>query len=112
MLLLSRIPNPELLVCGLDHGIDMVNSLHQDKPCRDSSSLPDVISRSTRAITARRPPHVHVHVEFRDGSRCTVEIESLSVSGTIRPAARLASAMAWIAANKVMLLAKWKEIVR
>ncbi|MHB1271868.1 MAG: DUF4160 domain-containing protein [Rhodanobacter sp.] len=58
-----------------------------------------------------RPPHVHV--EFRDGSRCTVGIESLTVSsGTIRPAARLASAMAWIAANKVMLLAKWKEIVR
>lgn len=57
-----------------------------------------------------RPPHVHV--EFRDGSRCTVEIESLKVSGTIRPAARLASAMAWIEANQTMLLAKWKEIVR
>jgi len=54
-----------------------------------------------------------VHVEFRDGSRCTVEIESLTVSsGTIRPAVRLASAMAWIAANKAMQLAKWKEIVR
>ena len=57
-----------------------------------------------------RPPHVHV--EFRDGSRCTVEIESLKVSGTIRPAARLVSAMAWIEANRTMLLAKWKEIVQ
>ena len=49
-------------------------------------------------------------MELRDGSRCTVEIESLKVSGTIRPAARLASAMAWIEANQTMLLAKWKEI--
>ena len=57
-----------------------------------------------------RPPHVHV--EFRDGSRFTVEIESLKVSGTIRPAARLASAMAWIEANQAMLQAKWKEIVQ
>jgi RNase P/RNase MRP subunit POP5 len=51
-------------------------------------------------------------VEFRDGSRCTVEIESLKVSGTIRPAARLASAMAWIEANPTMLLAQWKGIVQ
>jgi hypothetical protein len=54
----------------------------------------------------------HVHVEFRDGSRCTVEIDSLNVSGSIRPAARLAPAMAWIAANKATLLAKWKEIAQ
>ena len=54
----------------------------------------------------------HVHVEFRDGSRCTVEIESLKVAGVIRPVARLSPAKAWIAANKVMLLATWKEIVR
>jgi len=51
-------------------------------------------------------------VESRDGSRCTVEIESLRVSGTIRLAAGLASAMAWIDANQTMLLATWKEIVR
>ena len=51
-------------------------------------------------------------MEFRDGSRCTVEIESLKVSGTIRLAARLASAMAWIEANPTMLLAQWKGIVQ
>ena len=57
-----------------------------------------------------RPPHVHV--EFRDGSRCTVEIETLLVAGTVRPAARLKQPLAWIAANRARLLAKWKEIVR
>ena len=57
-----------------------------------------------------RPPHVHV--EFRDGSRCTVEIETLLVTGTVRPSVRLERPRAWIAANRAQLLAKWKEIVR
>lgn len=57
-----------------------------------------------------RPPHVHV--EFRDGSRCTVEIETLLVTGVVRPSARLKQPLAWIAANRAQLLAKWKEIVR
>ena len=57
-----------------------------------------------------RPPHVHV--EFRDGSRCTVEIETLLVTGTVRPSGRLKQPLMWIAANRAWLLAKWKEIVR
>jgi hypothetical protein len=57
-----------------------------------------------------RPPHVHV--EFRDGSRCTVEIATLLVTGTVRPSGRLKQPMAWIATNRDQLLAKWKEIVR
>ena len=57
-----------------------------------------------------RPPHVHV--EFRDGSRCTVEIETLLVAGMVRPSGRLERPRAWIAANRAQLLAKWKEIVR
>jgi hypothetical protein len=57
-----------------------------------------------------RPPHVHV--EFRDGNRCTVEIETLLVTGAVRPAGRLKQPPRWIAANRVRLLAKWKEIVR
>jgi hypothetical protein len=57
-----------------------------------------------------RPPHVHV--EFRYGSRCTVEIETLLVTGAVRPASRLKRPLAWIAANRALLLAKWKEIVR
>jgi hypothetical protein len=57
-----------------------------------------------------RPPHVHV--EFRDGDRCKVEIETLLVVGAVRPVGKLAKPLAWIAANRELLLAKWKEIVR
>lgn len=57
-----------------------------------------------------RPPHVHV--EFRDGSRCTVEIETLLVTGVVRPSGRLKQPLEWIAANRTWLLAKWEEIVR
>jgi hypothetical protein len=54
----------------------------------------------------------HVHVEFRDGDRCTVEIASLRVVGTIRPASKMAEALDWIAANRETLMAQWEEIVR
>ena len=57
-----------------------------------------------------QPPHVHV--EFRDGDRCKVEIEALLVIGTVRPADKLRKPLAWIAANRKSLLAKWKEVVR
>jgi hypothetical protein len=57
-----------------------------------------------------RPPHVHV--EFRDGSRCTVEIETLLVTGLVRPSSRLRRPLEWIAANRAQLLAAWQEIVR
>ena len=54
----------------------------------------------------------HVHVEFRDGDRCTVEIESLNVTGSIRPAAKLVRALEWIESHRASLLESWKEIVR
>ncbi len=57
-----------------------------------------------------RPPHVHV--EFRDGDRCKVEIETLLVTGTVRPSRKLIKPLAWIATNRKWLLAKWQEIVR
>jgi hypothetical protein len=57
-----------------------------------------------------RPPHVHV--EFRDGSRCTVEIETLLVTGVVRPYSKLKQPLMWIAANRARLQAKWKEIVQ
>lgn len=57
-----------------------------------------------------RPPHVHV--EFRDGSRVTVEIETLLVKGAVRPAARMSRALRWIDDNRETLLATWEEIVK
>ena len=56
------------------------------------------------------PPHVHV--EFRDGDRCTVEIGSLKVAGFVRPASKLSKALAWIESHRVTLMETWKEIVR
>jgi hypothetical protein len=44
------------------------------------------------------PPHVHV--EFRDGDRCTVEIRSLRVRGSVHPRRKLAPALAWIEARR------------
>ena len=57
-----------------------------------------------------RPPHVHI--EFRDGSRVTVEIETLLVTGIVKPNSRLARPLGWIAANRALLLDSWKEIVQ
>ncbi len=57
-----------------------------------------------------RPPHVHV--EFRAGDRYKVEIETLLVTGTVRPSGKLTKPLAWIAANRKWLLAKWQEVVR
>jgi len=51
-------------------------------------------------------------VEFRDGDRCKVEIETLLVTGTVRPSGKLRKPLAWIAANGEWLMAKGKEIVR
>jgi hypothetical protein len=51
-------------------------------------------------------------VEFRDGNRCTVEIETLLVTEAVRPSGRLKQPLGWIAANRVRLLAKWKKIER
>lgn len=56
------------------------------------------------------PPHVHV--EFRDGDRCTVEIETLLTAGVLRLSSKLKKPLAWIEANRSQLMTKWKEIVR
>ncbi len=56
-----------------------------------------------------RPPHVHV--EFRDGDRCTVAIGTMRVVGTVKPVRKLQPPLAWIEANTVLLLKKWSEIV-
>jgi hypothetical protein len=54
----------------------------------------------------------HVHVEFRDGDRCRVEIASLKVAGFVRPAGKLSKALDWIEANRAAVLESWKDIVR
>lgn len=57
-----------------------------------------------------KPPHVHV--EFRDGERCSIMIKTLEVVGEVRPQRRLAEALSWIGNHQSELLAKWDEINR
>jgi hypothetical protein len=64
------------------------------------------------AIYPRDHHPAHVHVEFRDGDRCVIEIATLQVTGSVRPVAKLADALDWIAGNRESLLARWKEIVQ
>lgn len=53
----------------------------------------------------------HVHVEFRDGHRVVVAIETQTVlAGTVVPAKRLAPALADIAANTAKYLAEYRRL--
>lgn len=52
-------------------------------------------------------------MEFTDGDRCSIGIETLEVLvGTVTPAKKTAEAMKWAAENQSFLLAKWEEITR
>jgi hypothetical protein len=53
-------------------------------------------------------PLPHAHVEFRDGMRVSVAIESLAVlTGAVRPPKRLDAPLAWVAAHKEELIAEY-----
>lgn len=55
----------------------------------------------------------HFHLEFTDGDRCSVAIETeVVLAGEVRPARRMAEALAWARDNRELLLQKWKEITR
>jgi hypothetical protein len=53
----------------------------------------------------------HVHVGFRDGSRVSVCIETGHVLvGSVRPPARLAPALEWIAAHQSELFTQYRRL--
>jgi len=57
------------------------------------------------------PPHFHV--VFRDGQRCSIAIDSLTIiAGTVTPGKRLYEALAWARENRKLLLTRWEEIHR
>lgn len=57
------------------------------------------------------PPHFHL--EFTDGDRCSIAIETLEIlAGTVTPAKKTTEAMKWASENQALLLAKWEEITR
>ena len=56
-------------------------------------------------------PLPHVHVGFRDGSRVSVCIETGRVLvGGVRPPARLAQALVWIAAHQNELFTEYRRL--
>lgn len=53
----------------------------------------------------------HVHVEFRDGSRVVVAIETCEIlAGNVTPAKRIAPALADIAAHAEMYLCEFRRL--
>lgn len=58
-------------------------------------------------------PPAHFHVEFSDGTRCSVATETLeTIAGVVRPMRRLDEPLAWAAANRDLLRLLWKELTR
>ena len=56
-------------------------------------------------------PPAHFHVEFSDGMRCSVEIDTLTViAGGVHPLRRLREPLAWAAENRDLLRRKWREL--
>ncbi|MBU5613454.1 DUF4160 domain-containing protein [Geomonas azotofigens] len=75
--------------------------------------MPTIIRFSTSRLTIYPNEHgtPHFHLEFMDGDRCSVAIETLEILvGIVNPAKKMAEAMTW--ANQALLLAKWEEITR
>ncbi|BAP88324.1 putative uncharacterized protein [Burkholderiales bacterium GJ-E10] len=53
----------------------------------------------------------HVHVQFRDGSRVVLAIETGALlAGRVRPVQRLAAVRAWIADRRNELLAEYRRL--
>jgi hypothetical protein len=58
-----------------------------------------------------REPHPLPHVQFRDGSRVSLAIETGELlSGFVTPRKRLAPVLTWIAARRETLLAKYRRL--
>ena len=55
----------------------------------------------------------HFHLEFTDGDRCAIAIETeVILAGDVRPERKIAEALTWARENRELLLKKWKEITR
>lgn len=63
------------------------------------------------AIYPREHGIPHFHVEFADGGRVGVAIETLEIlNGSVRPSNRLAEPLSWAARHQELLREKWREI--
>lgn len=53
----------------------------------------------------------HVHVEFRDGYRCSVAIDSRQIlAGEVRPERRLHAALEWISNHAATLHQEYRRL--
>jgi hypothetical protein len=51
----------------------------------------------------------HVHVQFRDGRECTVELDSLAIVGRIS-AREIREELSWIDSNRTWLHQEWRRL--
>lgn len=70
-----------------------------------------VFTNCRLAIYANEHGIPHFHLEFSNGDRCSVAIESgIVIAGEITPQRRLKEALTWAQDRREFLLQKWKEI--
>lgn len=77
--------------------------------------MPTIMRFRTCRLTIYPNEHgtPHFHLEFTDGERCSVAIETLELlAGKLSQERKAAEALNWAEKNRDLLLAKWKEITR
>lgn len=77
--------------------------------------MPTIIRFHTCRLTIYPSEHgiPHFHLEFIDGDRCSIAIETLEIlAGSVRPEKKMAEGLKWAAENRALLLEKWKEITQ
>lgn len=77
--------------------------------------MPTIMRFSTCRLTIYPNEHgtPHFHLEFTDGDRCSIAIETLDLlAGIVSPEKKMAEALKWADENRALLLVKWEEITR
>jgi hypothetical protein len=84
--------------------------LTQVQPLHYAVSIPTIKRLTNRRIEIRPRDHMspHFHVVAADGRNCTVEIESLQVTGPVR-AVEITAALQRARDNKERLMEEWKK---
>ena len=77
--------------------------------------MPTIMRFSNCRLTIYPNEHgtPHFHIEFTDGDRCSVAIETLEIlAGMVNPEKKMSEALKWAAENRSLLRGKWEEITR
>lgn len=74
--------------------------------------MPTLVRLSNATVTRYANDHLppHFHVRMIDGREALVEIETLRTIASSLKARERAPAIAWAAANRIMLGVEWKEL--